>query len=211
MSAGAFIAAHKISLGVGGAALVAGVAYLRSRSTSSSSSASTPTASTYSSGQQTAASTGYDSTSSDVYNALQPQLEAVGDQLSSLRDLFSTASTTPVPVPAAAPPTAGLTLGDAPVQQTVIAQVAANAKAAGLNDFQTGHAIDAATLPVLGKYTPSQAGLYTPTGGVDPKGYYSVLTDPGTATTGSSTWSLKGNDYSSFLQTGKLPAWMTAQ
>ena len=88
---------NKVALGVLGAAAVAALAW-RARSSTSSGSATTttpagvsPTPAYYSTGAQTGSATGYDSTASDVYNAIQPQLE-------DLRDLIGKAQS-PIPVP----------------------------------------------------------------------------------------------------------------
>lgn len=46
-------------------------------------------------------SSGYSSTSSDVYSAIQPQLEAIGQTQAQLKDLLGQTQTPPIPVPAA--------------------------------------------------------------------------------------------------------------
>lgn len=59
-----------------------------------------------SAGGQTAGMTGgaaYDSSASDLYGAIQPQLESLGAQLTSLQNLYGTQPPTPVPAPTANP------------------------------------------------------------------------------------------------------------
>lgn len=101
---------NKAVLGVLGAAAVAALAW---RARSDKPATATPRAATttpspaplpgyFSSGYQTAGATGYDSSASDVYNAIQPQLEDVGARVDQLNDLFSRVST-PIPVPEQAP------------------------------------------------------------------------------------------------------------
>lgn len=96
------IGRNKGLLGVAGAAIVAALAW-RSRSAKASTSAA-PGASTglasYGAGYQTSAATGYDSTASDVYNAIQPQVEQTQEMLRGLRELWEN-PTPPTPVPAA--------------------------------------------------------------------------------------------------------------
>jgi hypothetical protein len=91
---------NKVPIGAGGVAVVGLLAW-RARTAKASSSAAPAAAagtsavpSSYSVGTQTAGATGYDSTASDVYNAIQPQLE-------QLRNLWSNNQSSPIPVPAA--------------------------------------------------------------------------------------------------------------
>jgi len=97
----AAVVKNKAAFGVLGAVAVAGLAW-RARTTSGGGSdTSAPAAAGrtstlpgyYSTGGQSGAATGYDSTASDVYNAIQPQLE-------ELTRLWESAKT-PTPVPAA--------------------------------------------------------------------------------------------------------------
>lgn len=46
----------------------------------------------------------YDSTGSDVYNALQPQLESLGQKQSALEELLNKLNEKPAPTPVAKPP-----------------------------------------------------------------------------------------------------------
>ena len=111
----AFLERNKVALGAAGAAAVAGLAVLRNRQAkddtpaqaslpalgSALSSGGAPvsgSAGSYYPVSYVGASGGYDSTSSDVYNAIQPQLEA----LSRLWDKQAS------PIPVAAPLAAGL-------------------------------------------------------------------------------------------------------
>lgn len=94
-------AAHKTELLAGGAG-VAVLFGLRARSKAGTSSSST-TASTTTAPGSTApmpsyAGSGYDSSSSDVYNAIQPQIEQTQAMLQKLLDLGNTPSSTPPPV-----------------------------------------------------------------------------------------------------------------
>jgi len=90
------IGRNKAVLGVAGAAIVAALAW---RSRSAKASAAAPGASTglasYGAGYQTSAATGYDSTASDVYNAIQPQVENMQRAFEEWQ-----AATPPTPVPA---------------------------------------------------------------------------------------------------------------
>lgn len=108
---------NKVPLGAGGVAVVGLLAW-RARTAKASSSATpaagtSPVPSSYSVGTQTAGATGYDSTASDVYNAIQPQLE-------QLSNLWSKNQAIPIPVPAApvaaAPHAAPQSLGYVSVQ-----------------------------------------------------------------------------------------------
>ena len=97
---------NKVALGVLGAAAVAALAW-RARSESGTSTSSTTGSTSATTGTAgvsttpsyyTAGSSSYDSTASDVYNAIQPQLE----ELSNLVDkygLSSSTSTTPAEAP----------------------------------------------------------------------------------------------------------------
>lgn len=90
------IGRNKGLLGVAGAAVVAALAW-RSRSAKASAAPGTSTGlASYGAGYQTSAATGYDSTASDVYNAIQPQIE-------NLQRIWEEqqAATPPTPVPAA--------------------------------------------------------------------------------------------------------------
>lgn len=105
----AFIARNKVTIGVLGAGAVALLA-LRSRSNATSSTGLTdaPTYSGtvgYSSGSQTSGATGYDSTASDVYNAIQPQIEELQGTAEWLRERWDAeqADTPPTPVPTPVP------------------------------------------------------------------------------------------------------------
>lgn len=105
----AAIVKNKVPIGVLGAGAVAALAW-RSRSTSTSpatdtaSSGAVSTTPYYSAGGQTAGASGYDSTASDVYNAIQPQLE-------DLQNLFEQYRQSPIPVPGQAPGTAASVTG----------------------------------------------------------------------------------------------------
>lgn len=104
----AAITKNKVPLGVVGAGAVAALAW-RSRSTSTSTSERSTSSTTgvttspayYSAGGQMGGA--YDSTSSDVYNAIQPQLEQLADLQRRLLDRTETAAPSPVPVPGPAP------------------------------------------------------------------------------------------------------------
>lgn len=92
---------NKTTLGVAGAGVVALVAW-RAKSSAKADPAAPATAAGVSSspvsqsaGGYTASASGYDSSASDVYNAIQPQIEA-------LSNLWSKTST-PIPVPEKAP------------------------------------------------------------------------------------------------------------
>jgi len=91
---------NKKPLAIAGAAGVAGLALVKSRGAKKD---ETPAAgaSIASTGGQTASATGaaYDSSASDVYNAMQPQLEAFGQQLAALQNLWNQGTPTPVPAP----------------------------------------------------------------------------------------------------------------
>lgn len=80
---------HKVPILAGAAILVAGFAYLTSKSSSSSSSSPT-----YTGEGQVAGTSGYDSTASDVYNAIQPQLEYLARLYEQQQS-----GTSPTPVP----------------------------------------------------------------------------------------------------------------
>lgn len=98
----ALFAKNKVILAVAGAAAVGLFAWVN-RGEASASSSDT---SSYSSGAQAGTATGgvYDSSSSDVYNALQPQLETIGDRLDAFQTWLATngkpTTTTTTPVPA---------------------------------------------------------------------------------------------------------------
>lgn len=100
----AWLAKNKLAAGAAGVVIVGALA-LRSRATSAGVGSATPAASvagltpSYSSGAQLSPATGYNSTASDVYNAIQPQLE-------SLQSLMNQ-QPSPIPVPAAAPTSQG--------------------------------------------------------------------------------------------------------
>ena len=96
--AGAWIAQHRVPLGVAGAVAVALLAYTRSRSKGAGAPAGAAAGSAITAGGQTAGMSGggYDSTGSDVYNALEPMLEGLTNSLAALSNS--------VPVPAAPPP-----------------------------------------------------------------------------------------------------------
>lgn len=89
---------NKTAIGAG-AAVVVVIAALRARAktktTTTTAAAAAPVATTpgYTTTGYTSGGSGYDSTASDVYNAIQPQLEA-------LQKLYTT-PTPPIPVPAA--------------------------------------------------------------------------------------------------------------
>lgn len=104
---------NKTGLAVAGAAIVAALALrARAKSSTSASSSSTgtianpsgasPTPSYYTAGN--AGATGFDSSASDVYNALQPQIEQVNASIADLKNTIpvpSTVTTTPAaPAPA---------------------------------------------------------------------------------------------------------------
>lgn len=106
---GATIGRNKGLLGVAGAAVVAALAW-RSRSAKASPSAASTGLASYGAGYQTSAATGYDSTASDVYNAIQPQVEQTQEMLRGLRELWENPKP-PTPVPAA-PKTPAFKFGD---------------------------------------------------------------------------------------------------
>jgi LysM repeat protein len=125
---------NKTTVGVGGAAVVAGLAVMKHKNgaaakDSAPAAAGDGTATTaggipYSVGGQTGGATGgsYDSTASDLYGALQPQLEAIGGTQGSLQSaidalkgsqqsttdqlaaLIGRVNSAPIPVPAAPAP-----------------------------------------------------------------------------------------------------------
>lgn len=106
--------ANKVPVMAAAAAGVVGLALVKRKSSSSSSSPSTsgapvtttqtPGASSYySTGGQTAGMSGggvYDSTSSDLFGAISPQLESLGQQVTALQSSLSSPSANTVPVPA---------------------------------------------------------------------------------------------------------------
>lgn len=101
---------NKVALGALGALAVAALAWRARTESSGTTKTGTGAAGTSTTPYSYSASgytggTAYDSSSSDVYNALQPQLEAVGNAVDQLRDLFQTVPvpgtpTTPTPAPA---------------------------------------------------------------------------------------------------------------
>lgn len=110
----AFIQKNKVALGGAGAAAVAGLAYLRSRAAkedpdegglpklgSALSAGGAPVSgdasSSYYPVSYVGASGGYDSTASDVYNGLQPQLEAIYNLMA--KQLAGSNSPIPITVP----------------------------------------------------------------------------------------------------------------
>lgn len=112
------IARNKVGLGVAGAGVVALIA-LRARSKGSSSSEpggiSAPAGyayPSYSAGYQTGGATGYDSTASDVYNAIQPQLEYMQRLYESWDEKQKANPPTPVPAAPATPTPAAPTPKD---------------------------------------------------------------------------------------------------
>lgn len=89
---------NKAPLALLGVAAVAAIAW-RSRSRSSRSAGAARVVepgpvTAYSAGGQVAGASGYDSSASDVYNAIQPQIEALSNQLDKIQQ-----SPIPVPVP----------------------------------------------------------------------------------------------------------------
>ncbi|MDO8107149.1 hypothetical protein Q6348_08060 [Isoptericola sp. b441] len=102
----ASLARNKKPLAIAGAVGVAGLAWATSRrksggatSSGTSSAVSYPSGSAPSPSYYTPGSAGtYDSTGTDVYNALQPQLQDIRDQLNQLNN--PDPSTIPTPVPA---------------------------------------------------------------------------------------------------------------
>jgi hypothetical protein len=98
--------ANRVPILAAAGAGVVGLALLKRKSGAA---AAGPT-SNVSSGQQTAGMTGaaaYDSSASDLYGAIQPQLESLGGQLADLRNQWN--STPPIPVPAPTPPPSSYT------------------------------------------------------------------------------------------------------
>ncbi len=101
----AVFARNKKTLAVLGAVAVAGIAFIaRSRGKVTSPAAGTATASTtYSNGSGSSSPTPYattstyDSTASDVYNSLQPQIEQLGQMLASTPVPDTSTSTSSVP------------------------------------------------------------------------------------------------------------------
>lgn len=106
-----------------GAVAVIGFAMYQKRKTASAA----PTAdvgAALSAGSQTAAASGgaaYDSSASDLYGALQPQLEAIGQQLNQL------ANPTTIPTPAPPAPAPVVATPQAPTPTTIPQAVAAPA------------------------------------------------------------------------------------
>lgn len=100
---GAFVQQHKVPLGIAGAAAVAGLALLN-RGKADESKPVVSTITTNPQGPGGVPGTGYagvyDSTGSDVYNALQPQLESIGSYLDRVSKRLDE---TPIPVPGAPP------------------------------------------------------------------------------------------------------------
>lgn len=94
---------NKVPLGVGGVAVVGGLAYMQNRRGGSGAPADgSGTVGTISAPSPGGASIAgyagpYDSSSSDTYNALQPQLENVGSAVDELRKLWE-ADKSPIPV-----------------------------------------------------------------------------------------------------------------
>lgn len=98
-------AAHKVPILAAGAAGVAGLALYRRKTGDTAPSGATSDASA---GGQTAGMNGagyYDSSASDVYGLEQPQLESLGDQITSLSDKLNNVpvSKPPAPKPTPAP------------------------------------------------------------------------------------------------------------
>lgn len=104
----AAISKNRVALGALGALAVGALAW-RARSSGQSEPAvsaggrASSTPAFYSTGGQTSGASGYDSTASDVYNAIQPQLEELGRMLEEARN----PAPIPVPVPEAEPPSYG--------------------------------------------------------------------------------------------------------
>lgn len=98
-------AAHKVPILAAGAAGVAGLALYRRKTGDTAPSGATSDASA---GGQTAGMNGagyYDSSASDEYGLVQPQLESLGDQITSLSDKLNNVpvSKPPAPKPTPAP------------------------------------------------------------------------------------------------------------
>jgi outer membrane biosynthesis protein TonB len=95
--------AHKVPILAAGAAGVAGLALYRSKTGGNAASGATSDASA---GGQTAGMNGagyYDSSASDVYGLVQPQLESLGNQIGDLADKLNKVPVTPAPVSKPAP------------------------------------------------------------------------------------------------------------
>ncbi len=122
---GAFATAHKKELLVGGAGVaVVGGLYARSKSTAAGAAASVINPGT-TAPMPSASGTGYDSSASDVYNAIQPQIETTQTQLGQtqtmVQALMDQLKLTPVPAPApATPKPAPATAKPAPVPVKVV-------------------------------------------------------------------------------------------
>ena len=110
--AGAFVAAHKKELLLGGAGVaVAFGLHARSKGGSPATTAATTTSGAP---MPSASGTGFDSSSTDVYNALQPQIETTQRQLGNTQSLLEklleqlkltpVAKVIPLPAPKAKPP-----------------------------------------------------------------------------------------------------------
>lgn len=111
---GAWLKANKpVALGVAGAGVVGLALVSRNRSGGGSGSAAgiVPAERGYSAGGQAAGVAGtYDSSASDLYSALSPELAGISQSLAKLNESNKT-TPTPTPVPAAPKPTAGLAPG----------------------------------------------------------------------------------------------------
>lgn len=87
---------YKVPILAAAGLAVAGLAFVTSRS-------ATPTPATSTAEGQVSGTTGYDSTASDVYNAIQPQLEHL-QRLWDERQETTAPTPTPAPPPATRPP-----------------------------------------------------------------------------------------------------------
>ena len=99
----ATIEANKKGIAIAGAAGVGGLALLNRKKKANAGTDAAGAGYGLTNQPSTGAAGAYDSTSSDVYNAIQPQLESLGQLLAQLQNRQNT---TPTPVPAP-PPTAG--------------------------------------------------------------------------------------------------------
>jgi type IV secretory pathway TrbL component len=105
---------NKVALGVGGAVVVGALALRARNKTAAGVPAAAPLAAGTSASPSTSAgystgTGGYNSSASDVYSAIQPQLESVGQSVAQLKAMLGQSQTPPIPVPAAPAAAAGST------------------------------------------------------------------------------------------------------
>jgi hypothetical protein len=123
---------NKKPLAIAGAVAVGGLALVKSKGGAAEKSAGAPISVQSTGGQAARAAGGvYDSSSSDVYNAIQPQLEKFGAQLADLQNRYTNGQ---IPTPVPAPP-AGVS---APVSVQPVGTPSPVATYPKLNYVQTG-------------------------------------------------------------------------